>query len=172
MRRRSFETFLVVEAHRTRLLPEYEAAHFERLNRRFTSKSRNPAALMGDYENISFREALQRIPLDMRNLVSRANLALDREGADAAFEILRPLGEDVRTALVDGWQELRKRKTRIARARSGERIRMKDGAICWMPAGLVKAACEAAALEIERETGSTVTVDHLRKAWRKEFVNL
>lgn len=169
MRRPAFDTFLIVEAHRTRLLPEFTAKHHERLLNRF---NRGAPALVGDAENISFREAQESIPPEMAGLVSEANLALDREGAEKAAEILDPLGEQVRTALIDGWQELRNRKSRHARARSGDRIKMKDGAICWMPAGLIRAACEAAARQIESETGSAITVDQLRKAWRKEFVNL
>lgn len=169
MRRPTFDTFLIVEAHRTRLLPEFTAKHHERLLNRF---NRGAPALVGDVDNIPFRQAQEGIPPEMVDLVAKANLALDREGAERAAEILAPLEEDVRTALIDGWQELRNRKTRHARARSGDRIKMKDGAIYWMPAGLIRAACEAAAREIESETGSTVTVDQLRKAWRKEFVNL
>lgn len=169
MRRPTFDTFLIVEAHRTRLLPVFTEKHHERLMNRF---DRGAPALVGDVDNIPFRKAQESIPPEMADLVAEANLALDREGSKEAAEILAPLEEDVRTALIDGWQELRNRKTRHARARSGDRIKMKDGAIYWMPAGLIRAACEAAARQIESETGSAITVDQLRKVWRKEFVNL
>lgn len=169
MRRPTFDTFRIVEAHRTRLLPEFTAKHQERLLNRF---NRGAPALVGDVDNIPFREAQESIPPEMAGLVSEANLALDREGVERAAEILAPLEEDLRTALIDGWQELRNRKTRHARARSGDWIKMPNGEIYWMPAGLIKTACEAAAAEILNESGSTVTVDWLRRVWRSEFVKL
>lgn len=167
-----FKKFEIVEKHRSTLLREYETAHYERLLERFNSKSRNPASLLGDQENMSFRDAQMAVEPKQKPLVSAALTALDANGPDAAAELLAPFDEDVKTALLDGWTELRRRKTRLARARSGDLVHLPNGETYWFPAGLLKAACEAAAAEVLLETGRTLSTGRLRTVWKAEFIRL
>ena len=165
-----FDVFLIVEGHRSDLLPQFKQEAEAKTLKRF---NRGHVDLEGEGEDWpSFEEAQSRLPYSASQAVTLAVLTLDTEGEQAAKDVLAEAGldEDLIASLVIGWIALRRKRRRGAKSRSRTIIKIDESTSIEMPPGLVKAASELAAKEIRERTGKPFTAGRARKIWLDEYI--